>query len=157
MSKGGAIKKLFEDKGFGFVRPDDGGDDVFVRCKENPCLLNCRRGDAVTFDTKWDDRKNKCYGTHLTIKNDGGEGIYRCPPPTSARVATTTGSAAKSQVQQVPVRGHPLEYAMCQDCKDWIQLEFLIICRWCKSGPFCKFHNYGAVDHCKRKCPNMPS
>ena len=68
MSKSGTIKKFFEHKGFGFVTSDDGGD-VFVYCKENPCLLDCRRGDAVTFDTKWGDRKNKYYGTHLTIKN----------------------------------------------------------------------------------------
>ena len=112
MSKSCTIKKLFEDKGFGFVTPDDGGSDVFVHYRENPCLQRCRRGDAVTFDTKWDVRKNKYYGTRLTIKDDGGESTYRCPLPTSARKATTRGSAAKSKFQQVPVRGHPLEYAM---------------------------------------------
>ena len=74
MSQSGTIKKFFEDKGFGFVTPDDGGDDVFVHVKENPDLEGAQQGDACSFDTKWDDRKGKYNGTNLTLKSGGGGG-----------------------------------------------------------------------------------
>ena len=74
MSTSGTIKKFFEDKGFGFVTPDDGSEDVFVHVKECPELEGCSPGDAVMFDTKYDDRKGKYNGTNLTVKSGGGGG-----------------------------------------------------------------------------------
>merc|ERR1712224_544079 len=74
MSAAGTIKKFFEDKGFGFVTPDDGGDDVFVHVKYNPDLEGAQAGDAVTFDQEWDDRKGKYKGSNLTLKSGGGGG-----------------------------------------------------------------------------------
>ena len=74
MSQSGTIKKLFEDKGFGFVTPDDGSEDVFVHVKQNPDLEGCQAGDAVLFDTKWDDRKGKTNGVNAVLKNGGGGG-----------------------------------------------------------------------------------
>ena len=56
MSATGVVKKFFEDKGFGFVTPDDGSEDVFVHVKDNPDLDGCGPGDAVYFDSEWDDR-----------------------------------------------------------------------------------------------------
>merc|ERR1712110_1220739 len=72
MSQTGTVKKFFEDKGFGFITPDDGGDDVFIHVKE---LVNCEalsQGEVVTFDVKWDDRKGKNQGSNCSSKSGGG-------------------------------------------------------------------------------------
>merc|ERR1712226_1766650 len=74
MSKTGTIKKFFEDKGFGFVSPDDGSDDVFVHVKDNAELEGCEAGDTVTFDSEYDDRKGKYKGVNLSCKSRGGGG-----------------------------------------------------------------------------------
>ena len=66
-SAAGSIKVFFEDRGFGFVTPDDGGEDVFVHVKENPGLEGASQFDACTFDKEWDDRKGKYKGTNCTI------------------------------------------------------------------------------------------
>ncbi|CAK0910220.1 unnamed protein product [Prorocentrum cordatum] len=69
----GVLKRWFEDKGFGFVTPDDGSEDVFVHVKDNPVLQNCHEGDKVRFDQEWDDRKNKMRGVNVTTSaGDGG-------------------------------------------------------------------------------------
>ena len=66
MSCVGTIRKVFTGKGFGFISPDDGGDDVFVHVKDNPDLVGCQAGDAVRYDLEWDDHKGKYKGTNLT-------------------------------------------------------------------------------------------
>mmetsp|Transcript_105338 Transcript_105338/g.278206 ORF Transcript_105338/g.278206 Transcript_105338/m.278206 type:complete len:108 (+) Transcript_105338:97-420(+) len=77
----GKIKKFFEDKGFGFITPDDGGDDVFVHRKVNgqDRTAYLEEGDAVTYEVEWDDRKGKysaasCSGPWKTGGGDGGGG-----------------------------------------------------------------------------------
>ena len=74
MSSSGTIKKFFEDKGFGFVTPDEGGDDVFVHVKDNSCLEGCQGGEEVYFDKEWDDRKGKYKGQNVSLKSGGGGG-----------------------------------------------------------------------------------
>ena len=66
MSCVGTLRKVFTEKGFGFISPDDGGDDVFVHVKDNPDLVGCQAGVAVRYDLVWDDRKGKYKGTNLT-------------------------------------------------------------------------------------------
>ena len=76
MSSSGTVKKWFDDKGFGFVCPAEGGDDVFVH---RLALVNCEsleQGDTVTYDSEWDDRKSKYKAANVSSSGGGGGGDY---------------------------------------------------------------------------------
>lgn len=57
----GTVKFFNEQKGFGFIQPEDGSTDVFVhvtaleRCGLGPL----REGDRVSFETEIDRRSGK--------------------------------------------------------------------------------------------------
>lgn len=46
----GTVKFFNEEKGFGFITPEDGGKDVFVHV--NGLTDEIREGDKVTFDVE---------------------------------------------------------------------------------------------------------
>jgi len=51
----GTIKKIMKDKGFGFIAPDDGSDDVFFhRSRLAPKMYfeDLREGEEVEFQVK---------------------------------------------------------------------------------------------------------
>ena len=72
MSSVGSINIVFEAKGFAFVTPDDGGQDVFVHVKDNPDLCCASQGDSCTFDEEWDYQRGRYRGTNCTISKSGG-------------------------------------------------------------------------------------
>mmetsp|Transcript_96380 Transcript_96380/g.254550 ORF Transcript_96380/g.254550 Transcript_96380/m.254550 type:complete len:96 (-) Transcript_96380:102-389(-) len=77
MSSSGTIKKFFTDKGFGFITPDDGSEDVFVHVKDNggdDAFANVNPGDAVRYDAEWDDRKGKYKAANVSGSTIGGGG-----------------------------------------------------------------------------------
>ena len=59
--KAGTVKFYNDQKGFGFIAPEDGGSDVFVHATalERAGLSGLREGQKVSFDTEIDRRSGK--------------------------------------------------------------------------------------------------
>ena len=57
----GTVKFYNDQKGFGFIQPDDGGKDVFVHATalERAGINGLREGQKVSFDTQTDQRSGK--------------------------------------------------------------------------------------------------
>ena len=57
----GIVKFYNEQKGFGFIQPDNGGKDVFVHATalERAGMSSLREGQKVAFDTQEDRRTGK--------------------------------------------------------------------------------------------------
>jgi CspA family cold shock protein len=57
----GTVKFYNDQKGFGFIQPDDGGKDVFVHATalERAGISGLREGQKVVFDTQTDQRSGK--------------------------------------------------------------------------------------------------
>mmetsp|Transcript_48192 Transcript_48192/g.124973 ORF Transcript_48192/g.124973 Transcript_48192/m.124973 type:complete len:101 (+) Transcript_48192:113-415(+) len=77
MSSSGTFKNFFTEKGWGFITPDDGSEDVFVHVKENggdDAFCNVQAGDAVRYDAEYDDRKGKYKAVNVSGSTIGGGG-----------------------------------------------------------------------------------
>ena len=57
----GTVKFYNDQKGFGFIQPDDGSKDVFVHATalERAGIRGLREGEKVTFETETDQRSGK--------------------------------------------------------------------------------------------------
>jgi cold shock protein len=57
----GTVKWFNATKGFGFIQPDDGGNDVFVHISaaERAGLGSLSEGQKVTFELERDQRSGK--------------------------------------------------------------------------------------------------
>ncbi len=60
MTQTGVVKFFNADKGYGFIKPDDGGGDIFVHVTavEQAGLRTLNEGQKVTFDIE-PDKKGK--------------------------------------------------------------------------------------------------
>lgn len=57
----GTVKFYNSQKGYGFIAPDNGGNDVFVHASalERAGMSDLREGQKVSFDTEKDARSGK--------------------------------------------------------------------------------------------------
>lgn len=63
----GTVKWFNSQKGFGFIQPDDGGNDVFVHISavERAGLRGLNDGQKITYDVEMDRGKNAA--TNLAV------------------------------------------------------------------------------------------
>jgi CspA family cold shock protein len=65
----GTVKWFNSEKGFGFIAPEDGGNDAFVHISavERSGLNQLREGDKVTFELVADSKSGKMSADKLAI------------------------------------------------------------------------------------------
>jgi cold shock protein len=63
----GTVKWYNEQKGYGFIQPDDGGKDVFVHATalERAGMRGLAEGQKVSYDVEADRRTGKESATNL--------------------------------------------------------------------------------------------
>ena len=67
MAQTGVVKFFNTERGYGFVKPDDGGRDVFVHITavEQAGLKSLNEGQRITFDVEADKRGPKAVNLKL--------------------------------------------------------------------------------------------
>ena len=65
----GVVKWFNGEKGFGFIQPQDGGQDVFVHISavERAGLTGLAEGQKVTFELKTDKMRGKTSAENLAL------------------------------------------------------------------------------------------
>lgn len=65
----GAVKWFNATKGFGFIQPDDGGQDVFVHISavERAGLSGLAEGQKVSYDVQVDKKRGKSSAENLRV------------------------------------------------------------------------------------------
>lgn len=63
----GTVKWFNDQKGFGFIQPENGGDDVFVHISavEKAGMRTLSEGQKISFDLQRDPKKGKDNATNL--------------------------------------------------------------------------------------------
>ena len=70
MQTNGTVKWFNATKGFGFIQPEDGGQDIFVHISavEQAGLRGLNEGQSVSFDLEQDRRSGKTSSTNLRVQ-----------------------------------------------------------------------------------------
>ena len=65
----GTVKWFNGQKGFGFIQPDDGGNDVFVHISavERAGLHSLAEGQKISFEVKVDSKRDKSSAENLCV------------------------------------------------------------------------------------------
>ena len=71
MSVTGTVKFFNGERGYGFIKPDDGGSDVFVHITavERAGLMDLTEGQRITFDVEPDKKGKGAKAVKLVISS----------------------------------------------------------------------------------------
>jgi len=67
MSRTGSVKFFNRDRGFGFITPNDGGEDIFVHISKIRSSAELVEGDRVTFDDGVSERTGKSEAVRVVL------------------------------------------------------------------------------------------
>jgi CspA family cold shock protein len=76
------VKWFNPTKGFGFIKPDDGGEDLFVHVSavEQSGLRGLEEGQTVAYEVELDRRKGKTSAVNLRVTGSAPPSASRRPP-----------------------------------------------------------------------------
>ncbi|MGY8637452.1 cold shock domain-containing protein [Bradyrhizobium sp. 14AA] len=63
----GTIKTYHDDRGFGFIRPDSGGTDIFFHLKSFSASLTPEAGARVSYNLAPDQRSGKLQAVSVRV------------------------------------------------------------------------------------------
>lgn len=63
----GTVKFFNDDKGFGFITPENGGQDVFVHVSSLQSGSSLREGDKVSFEVGQDLKTGKSKAEKVSV------------------------------------------------------------------------------------------
>ena len=77
----GTVKFFNETKGFGFIQPDDGGNDAFVHITavERAGMRTLRENQRIGYDLE-EDRRGKMAATNLRSADEPAQGEEQAAP-----------------------------------------------------------------------------
>jgi CspA family cold shock protein len=78
----GVVKWFNPTKGFGFIKPDDGGEDLFVHVSavEQSGLRGLEEGQTVAYEVELDRRKGKTSAVNLRVTGSAPPSARRPAP-----------------------------------------------------------------------------
>ena len=104
--KTGTVKLWNDQKGFGFITPAEGGEDVFVHRTGIAEGVTLSPGLSVSFAPEWDDKKRKDRASDVQLEA-GGEGSEASTAPQSSAVNShhIVGSWEKWNIHKTAMAG----------------------------------------------------